>query len=479
MKSPSVRNRGSFLLLMLVFSGIFLLFVMSLGSLIFVQQKLSLAKQNREQAFRFAETGVEYYKWFLAHFPTDLQNGTGGPGPYIVTVNDPEGGAIGSYELTISGVSHCGVISSVDIQSVGKTVADPTYARTLSARYARPSVAEYAYIINNAVWAFSDRVISGKYHSNNGIHMDASINAPVTSAVATWLCTSTFGCSPSATRNGVFGIGNNQQLWSYPVPQIDFNGISVDLTNMKTYAQSQGIYFASTTSYGWHVTFKNDDTIDVFNVTGTTQVWGYSSQDGWVQERPVIASETFVGNYAIPASCSVIFMEDNLWVDGVVSGKRTIVAADVSSPSVDRSVWINGDLTYVADDGTHGLTVIGEHNVLLGLNTPDVLDMRGIYIAQKGRFGRNRYCASECDGSHSGSEGLPAALDPYVLRSQLTLIGSIVSNGREGTQWKSGSTVVSGYQTRINSYDNKLATDPPPMTPYTSSDYRLIQWKEE
>lgn len=464
---------------MLVFSAIFLLLVSALGSLVFVQQKLSLAKQNSEQAFRIAETGIEYYKWFLAHYPTDLQNGTGAAGPYVMNVSDPEGGVIGSYSLEIDGTSQCGVISAVDIQSTGQTVTDSSFTRTLVGRYARPSVAEYAYIINSNVWAGSDRVISGRYHSNGGIHMDGSINAPVSSAVSTWLCTSSFGCSPSANQNGVYGSGTNQQLWTYPVPQIDFNGISVDLSNMKTYAQSQGLYFAPSGNYGYHVTFRVDGTIDVYTVTGTTQVWGYSTQDGWVQERPVISSQTLVGNYAIPSACSLVFVEDNLWVDGVVSGKVTIVAADVTTPSVDRNVWLPGDLTYVADDGTHGVTVLGENNVLVGLNTPNTMNLRGVYIAQKGRFGRNHYCQSECDGSHGGSEGLPGALDPYVLRNTLTLIGSIVSSGREGTKWTSGGVTTSGYSTRINSYDKKLANDPPPLTPYTSSDYRLIDWREE
>jgi hypothetical protein len=470
-------ERGAFVLLMLVFSSIFLGLVSTLGSLIIVQQRLALAKQNREQAFRIAETGLEYYKWFLAHFPGDLQNGTGVPGPYVMDVSDPEAGVIGSYSLSVSGETQCGITSSIEIESVGQTVTDPSFKRTLVGKYARPSVAEYAYILNSNVWAGADRVISGPYHSNGGIRMDGSINSTISSGVSTWLCTSSFGCSPSSNQNGVFGAGNNQQLWTYPIPQVDFNGISVDLSNLKTYAVSDGLYFAPSGNYGYHVTFLNDGSIDVYRVTGTTQVWGYTTEFGWVQERPVISSQTFVGNYAVPASCSVVFVEDNLWVDGVVSGRKTIVAADVTTPNVDRNVWLPSNLVYVADDGEHGLTVIGENNVLVGLNTPDTMDLRGVYIAQKGRFGRNHYCQTDCSGT-SGDQGLPSSLDPYVLRTQLTLIGSIVSNGREGTKWSSGGVAISGYQARINAYDRKLATDPPPLTPYTSSDYRFIEWRE-
>lgn len=473
------KDKGSFILLVVVFSGIFLLLAVSLGSLVFVQQKTSLAKENREKALQIAEAGLEYYKWHLAHFPSDMQNGTGGPGPYVVDATDPEGGTIGSYSLEVSGNTQCGVVSSVDITSTGQTVADPSFKRTVFGRYAQPSVAEYAYILNSNVWAGSDRVITGKYHSNGGVRMDGTANADVTSAVATWTCTSSFGCSPSSSQNGVFGAGPNQQLWQYPVPQIDFAGLSVDLASMKTLAVSSGLYFGPSGNYGYHVTFKNNGTIDVYRVTGTTQVWGYSSSDGWEQERPVISNQSLVGNYAVPSGCKLIFVEDNLWVDGVVSGHNTIAAADVTTPNVDRDVWLPGNLTYVADDGTNGLTVLGENNVLVGLNTPDTMNLRGIFIAQKGHFGRNHYCTSECDWTHSGSEGLPSSLDSYVLRDSLTLIGSIVSNGREGTKWSSGSTTVSGYENRINSYDRKLATNPPPLTPYTSSDYKFVEWREE
>ncbi|MFM2374374.1 MAG: hypothetical protein RLZZ234_369, partial [Candidatus Parcubacteria bacterium] len=74
--------------------------------------------------------------------------------------------------------------------------------------------------------------------------------------------------------------------------------------------------------------------------------------------------------------------------------------------------------------------------------------------------------------------GLPSALDPYVLRSSLTVHGTIVSNGREGTKWTSGGVAISGFQTRYNSYDRELVSNPPPMTPHTSDTYKFIEWRE-
>jgi hypothetical protein len=469
----SQHHRGSFLLLVLVFSGIFLLLTTTLGSLVFVQQKTSLAKENREKALQFAETGLEYYKWFLAHFPGDLQNGTGSSGPYVMNVSDPESGIIGSYSLEVSGNVQCGILSSVDITSTGKTTIDPSFMRTIFGRYARPSVAEYAYILNSNVWAGSDRIINGKYHSNGGIHMDGTVNANVLSSVTTWLCTPSFGCNnPNETKPGVWGSGPNQQFWQYPVPQIDFAGISADLVNMKTLAQASGRYFGPSGAEGYHVVFNNDGSFNVFVVTATTNIQG-NNGNGPNQERSIIASETLLGNYSSPPDCGLIFVEDTLWVEGVVQGKKSIIAAEVTTPNVMKSVWLPGNITYTTNSGSDGIMVLGEQDVLISLNSPDVMTLQGIFIAQNGRFGRNHYTAG-------GSGQVPPAYGLYVVRTSLTIVGTIVSNLREGTKWTSGNnTFLSGYQTRINAYDRKLATNPPPLTPYTSSDYRFVEWREE
>lgn len=470
-------KRGYFTLLVLVYSAVFLTLVSALSGYIFVEKRLELAKENREKAFHIAEAGLEYYRWHLAHWPNDLKDGTGQSGPYQHSINDPEGGVMGNYSLDISGGVLCGQVTSVSITSTGWTTADPTYKRILYAKYTRPSVAEYSTIVNSNVWAGADRVINGPYHSNGGVRMDGTHNADVTSGVSTWSCTSTFGCSPSATKNGVFGAGGPSNLWSFPAPAIDFNGISVDLTKLKGYATSSGRYFAASGNYGYRIVFKDNATIDVYRVTGTTQVWGYTTEYRWRQERPVISASTFVGNYTIPESCPVVFVEDNAWIEGVVKGKVTFAAADVGTGSVDRSIILNNSLTYASTTGD-GLTAIGEQDVLVGLQTPDLMSVNGIYIAQKGKFGRNHYCQSECDSSNGSNEGLPSSLDSYVTRSTLNTNGTVVSNGRIGTKWTSGNSFISGYSQRNDSYDRTLASDPPAFTPATSDDYKFVEWRD-
>jgi hypothetical protein len=217
--------------------------------------------------------------------------------------------------------------------------------------------------------------------------------------------------------------------------------------------------------------FNANGSFDVYTVTQTTSIKG-NNGNGVGTEKSIIAAETLLGNYTSPAGCGLIFVEDTLWVEGVVDGKKSIVAADVTTPNVDRSVWLLNNLTYANSDGSDGLMVLAELDNLITLNSPEDMTLMGIFVAQNGRFGRNHYTAG-------GSNQVPPAYGLYTVRDTLIIIGTIVSNGREGTKWTQGNNnFVSGYQYRFNSYDRNLASDPPPYTPFTSSDYRLVDWKE-
>ncbi len=233
-------NKGSITLLVVIFAGIMVVIFAGTTGFIFTQHRLQVKKADKELAVQIAEAGLDYYKWFLSHYPNDLQDGTGGPGPYEHEYNDPEGGAIGKFSLDVSGNNVCGSVASIDIESTGWTYDSPSIKRKVVGRYSRPSVAEFAYIIDDNVWAGSDREIKGKYHSNGGIRMDGENDSLVTSAVETWTCTSSFGCSPDQTVDGVFGSGEGFDLWQFPAEPIDFVGLTLDLAQMKDAAQNFG-----------------------------------------------------------------------------------------------------------------------------------------------------------------------------------------------------------------------------------------------
>ena len=462
---------GYFVVLVLVFGAIFLTLISSLVGFIFVEQRVGLAKENREKALQIAEAGLDYYKWFLAHFPNDTTDGTGTVGPYVHQYDDPEGGAIGSFSLDVTGNEQCGVLSSVDIASTGTSDADPSFKRTVSGRYARPSVAEYAYILNSNVWAGSDRVILGPYHSNGGIRMDGTNNSLVTSAIQNWSCTSSFGCSPTETVEGVFGDVTGSALWQFPVASVDFVGITTDLVAIKDLAQSFGLYFEPT-ARGKRIVFLPDGTIDAYIVNAVGSVWGYDSTDGWNRDYHIITNDTFIGNFPVPSDCRLIFVESDVWLEGTIRDSVTIASANLIQPNVDTTIILNGDITYVSSDGSSGLTAIAEEDVLIPLLSPSDMLLNGVFIAQNGHFGRNHYTTS-------GSYKVPSDYTSYVIQDSLSITGTIVSNGRVGTKWTSGESVVSGYLNRVNAYDRNLVSTPPPLTPYISSEYKFIEWREE
>lgn len=464
---------GYLLILVLIFGGVFFTLATSFVSYIVTQSKVIDQRVELQRAADIAEAGLNYYRWYLAHYPNDTTNGTGLAGPYVHQYLDPELGAIGEFALTITSSTFCGDIASIEVTSTGYTYADPTITRTFTARYSRPTVAEYSFIINANVWAGPTRVIVGPYHSNGGIRMDGQNNSTVSSGQATWSCTATFGCSPTVIRNGVFTttLNANPALFTFPAAPINFTGLSVDLSVMQDKAiNNGGIYIGPSGSFGYRVTFNNNDTISVRRVTNTTQYWGFSNEDGQALERHVISNTAAPTTHNINASCPLIFVQDKVWLDGVVNGKVSLAAADVSSPTINPSIILNGNITYTSPV-TSGLLAIAEQDVLVGVSVPNNMTANGIFIAQNGRFGRNHYVTA-------GMYALPGGLAANRFRDSLTMNGTIVSNGRVGTQWTSGAVPQSGFLVSNNTYDRNLVSSPPPLIPKTSDVYRMTDWRE-
>lgn len=487
-----MRNeRGVTVMLVLAFMGIFLFLLGTILSYVLTQGKYGRALYAREQAVNVAEAGLEYYRWFLARNPNIMTTGAGLVTPASYTVSDPEGSTMGSASVTATLNTSCGRVQSADLVSQGTANINPLYKRTLNARYMRPSVAEYSNIINANVWAGDDRVITGAYHSNGGVRMDGDSNSIVSSALTTWSCTSSFGCSPTQTQPGVFGSGSGSALWKYPSSSFSFAGISTDFPTLQTYATNDGIMLNPTNvrvngvqqggtftsvgasdQRGFHLVLRADDTVDVYRVTGTIGVDAQRIDNigTWTTDYHIISSETYVGRYTIPSDCRVIFAQSKVWLEGTVGTKITVIAADTGTFQPD--IVLSRDIVYASGSGSSGLTAIAERSILIPLNSPDAMTVRGVFVAQNGYVGRNYYTTT-------GEHDVPSQYDSYVIQASLTTIGSVISNNRVGTQWSSGGTMVSGYQTRTDTYDRLLAFDPPPFTPSASPDYKLVLWREQ
>lgn len=464
------------MVLVLVFGAIFFTIISSFTVFIVTQSRLVAQRVEFEMAGQIAEAGLNYYKWYLAHHPNDVTNGTGLPGPYVTVFNDPEGGPIGEYSLTIASTTYCGDVASIRVTSVGHTYEMPDVKRTMTARYTKPTVADYAFILNSNVWAGADRVVNGPYHSNGGIRFDGTNNGTVTSGQTSWVCNSSFGCSPTGNRNGVFTTTSNPNtaLFNFPASNIDFNGITVDLSHMKTRAQNNGgLYIgpAGGTSAGYHIIFNSNNTVTVRRVTGTISHRGNATGAvaDWTDERNIISTSTFVGTYAIPAACPLIYVEDKIWLEGTVASRVAIAAA--SDTAINPSIILQGNITYTSATGS-ALLAIAEQDVLIGVNVPENMFINGIYIAKNGRYGRNLYCGTGVSGCTGNMLPIPF-LSSAALNSE-NFNGTIVSNGRVGTQWTNGS----GFANRFNTFDRNLVTNPPPLIPSTSDDYEFTDWQD-
>lgn len=485
------KSRGVTVMLVLAFMGIFIFLLGTITSSVMTQGKYGRALYAREQALNIAESGLEYYRWFLAHNVSILDAGAGLVSPYTHVVNDPETGRIGAATITATANLACGKVQWIDLSSRGVSDLTSIFPRTLEARYMRQSVAEYSALLNANVWAGADRVISGPYFSNGGIRMDGTHNSLVSSAVATWSCDSSFGCNPTQSRNGVFGSGSSPALWTYPSSSFNFAGIATNFSTLRGYASAQGILLdvnrvfvngsqqggtftsvGGSDQRGFRIILNSNNTITVYRVTGTSaaQSLHIDNLNTWVNDYHTITNQTLVGTYSIPSGCPVIYSNAKLWLEGVVGNKVTVLAADTGSYTPD--IILNNNITYASGTGSSGLTAIAERSVLIPLVSPDVMTIRGVFVAQSGYFGRNYY---EVGGSH----GVPSAYNSYVQQSQLTTIGTVVSNQRIGTQWTCGGTLCSGYAQRVDTYDRLLAFSPPAFTPASSVDYRLVLWREK
>ena len=191
-----------------------------------------------------------------------------------------------------------------------------------------------------------------------------------------------------------------------------------------------------------------------------------------------IKTQALVGTYAIP-STGVIFVKDNVWVDGTVNGTRvTIVAAAVigqTDPTAYSSITVNNDLRYSHTDGTDTIGLIAQGNVNVGFVSADTLEIDAALIAVNGRIGRYYY-STNC--SYQGVD--------YWHRTSISLNGMIATSLRYGfaymaNVWNCGGSIgyiAGGYCGRTINYDANLLYAPPPSFPQATTQYQVIQWQQ-
>jgi hypothetical protein len=432
-----------------------------------VNIKAAYRSLNKGIAFAAAEAGVEYYRWHLAHATSDYYDGQGASstGPYVHGYYDKNGLALGSFELTITAPSSGS--SVVTIRSAGKVNADPTIQKTIRVEFAKPSFAKYAVVANAAMRFGSGTETFGPLHSNAGIRFDGLAHNLITSAVSSYDDPDHSGANefgvhthvaptdplpPAAvpSRPDVFQAGRQ-----FPVAPVDFAGVTQDLAQMRTDAQTSGFYATSSGARGYELVFNTNDTFTLRRVTATTTIPGGCGNDPWT-----ISTSTLVGTYPLPGN-GLIFIEDNAWIRGQVNTARVTVGSGrfPDNPSTRTNITFASSTLYTNYDGQDALSYIAQNNINIALKSDNVIRIDGAMIAQNGRVGRFYYNSSCGTG---------------YIRQQITSYGMIGTNQRYGFAYTDGT----GYQIRTLIYDANLLYAPPPSFPLTTDDYEQISWEE-
>lgn len=479
MRKTLSYNKGQILIQVIVFGSIAVYFLGAFASWAVLNIKASRQTFNREQAIQIAEAGIDYYRWHLAHAPTDYQDGTGGPGPYVHNFGDKDGNIIGQFSLNITPPALGS--SLVTVESTGDVNVDASASREIAVRLAKPSIAKYAVAANDVMRFGQGTEVFGPIHSNQGIRFDGLAHNIVSSAVASYndpdhsggnefgvhthvSPTDPLPPAPVPQRTDVFEVGRQ-----FPVPAIDFTGITADLAQMKSDAQADGFYRPSAGALGYHIIFRTDDTFDLYRVTGLvnapSRCTNILNQSGWGTWS--ISNQNLIGNYPLPTN-GIIFLEDDIFVDGQINGARvTVVAAFLpDNPPFRKNIIVNNDLLYTSLDGSDVIGLIAQGNINVGMVSEDDLRIDAALIAQNGRVGRFYY-RPPGGGSNRCS--------PYHVRQTVTLWGMIATNQRYGFAYTDGT----GYQTRNLNYDGSLLYAPPPSFPLTSDQYITLSWEEE
>ncbi|PJE50510.1 MAG: hypothetical protein COV29_03825 [Candidatus Yanofskybacteria bacterium CG10_big_fil_rev_8_21_14_0_10_36_16] len=434
--------------------------------------KAAIRQTDRLLALEIAESGIEYYRWHLAHVPDDFQDGTGEPGPYEHDFFDKNGNIIGKFTLEITPPSESSGV--VIIKSTGTVDVDDSIERIVEARLALSSLAGYAIVSNDSIHIGQGAEVFGPIHSNGGISFNGIAHHIVTSTRETYDDPAHAGVeeyavhthinpadplppNPLQKRPSVFKAGRD-----FPVPAVDFDGIARDLSDIKTGAQASGSYFGPSSAEGYRVVLKTNDTFDLYKVNsqiappaGCTNDLSESDWGTWS-----IDSETFLNNYALPSN-GLIFFEDNAWIEGEIDGERLTLATGIfpESPGNYKHIIVNNNLTYSNINARDKLGLVTQGNIIIGMESTGDLRIDAAIVAKNGRVGRFYYNPS---------------CSPYHNRQSLTIYGMIATNEKYGFAYTDGT----GYQQRSITYDPRLLSDPPPGFPSDAGFYEIISWKE-
>lgn len=482
----SVR-KGSAIAYALMITATAAILLTSIVGFVVSQLQYSMKQHDREQALQIAEAGIHFYKWYLAHqldgrTASQVQafwsGGTalGQTTPYVDTYDN------GQYSIVVTPPATGSTI--VYITSTGHTDSNPGLERTIKVRLRRPSWSESAVVANDFMRFGEGTEVYGKIHSNSGIRFDGLSHNLISSSVDEYndpdhTGGSEFGVHTHKNVPPSTGVNNSYRASEalpnavpsrtdvfeagrqFPVATVDFNGILGDLSLMKSEAQAGNGRYFNNAGQGRRIILKTNGTYDVCTVNSfvasTNEIIQYKRNSG--SGTCGTCSGLCLSNYPIVDN-GVIFVENNVWLEGTIDSKKiSVVAADLVTSSM-KSVYISRDIRYTHANCSEIIGIIGQKDVEITRDSNNFLTIDAALIAQSGRVGRSNYTGAN------------------AIRDTITVNGAIVSNQRYGFAWADNfGNHVSGYRNRNLYYDNNLLYCPPPYFP-TGTNYLVDLWEE-
>lgn len=517
-------KRGGTLVTVIVFGAVFIGLITILVSQVVYEHRQIYRTVDKTYALQMAEAGLEKLRWYLAHNPGDY-NGPNdvllnGNGEYVWSqdYHDPiSGELVGEIEYKILPETYCNITNNAQILITAKSHdSGQTYA--LKQIYTRESAANYSYIYNQNVRVGDDRMIRGRFHSNGEVRMDGRNDSVVSSSLKDGVygrpphpqartdlwqdevatidfnglavdmiaikdkADTTVSGSPSATSP--LGQDNVDDLYftrkescvqvqqckgkkncwmqtectnnieAFEVELIDDNdsdGASIKVWELNNLVEIQRAH-------------HTNDKEKYCGPGSAVNVADYDDADHDFDNIPVCndGRTNYLGEFKLNPSCPVAFFEAPVFLYGTLDAKAVIAAGDLDTAD-EPNVYLFNHIFYESDDGSDGLSVVAEGDVKIAYSVPDDLHLRGIFIAQSGRYGRDHYTG------HT-----------FKRRDFLQVIGSIISDEGGGVNWSTPTEQnASGYLYRENYYDQDLSRRPPPLTPSVGSNYTYQEWRDE
>jgi hypothetical protein len=456
-----IEHGSASLLVMII--GVMSSFLLA-GLIIFTAAQYATVNRGvtRQQALEIAEAGVNYYRWVLANNPDDVTNGTGQPGPYVIEYNDPGGEYEGTYELRIE--ANTGGLTVVT--STGWVNSAPTVKRSIRVLFGHPSWAEFAFLHNANVWFGQGMRVEGRVRTNGGIRQDGVNTSTLQTSKETYTCGTESGCYTPVEKPGIWGSGGPKDLWEFPITAIDFNSINLDFNNLKSVAQTEGVYYPHSGKQGYHMVLNADGTASVYEVETTDFIKGWSYDYGCQNLYQTILTKQLVGSHSIEDN-PVFLFEDQLWINGTLNGKVTVVAARFPIDAYQTDIWIPDNLVYLDRSGDHKLGLIAQHDIIFAKYVPDKFEVNGALLSKNSRILRHHYNYSGCKHGDAWH------------RNELVIYGAVMSNLISYWNFDGGGAdkPTSGFTKRTILYDPNMYFDPPPFFPRQNR-VEIVSWEE-